>query len=78
MLSEYFGELLRQVLKCVGVNQNVFHVFNHGITCGLDASDFIVFIVTYTSSIAPYTNVIYWITKKPPTLKPRRQFRKGK
>nr|DAN34762.1 MAG TPA: cytochrome oxidase subunit II [Caudoviricetes sp.] len=31
-----------------------------------------------TSGVAPYTNVIYWITKKPPRRKPRRQFRKGK
>ena len=55
MLSEYFGELLRQVLECVGVNQNVFHVFNHGITCGLSANDFRVFIVTYISGVPSYT-----------------------
>lgn len=55
MLPEYFGELLRQVLECVGVNKNVFHVFNHGITWGLYASDFRVFIVTYISGISSYT-----------------------
>ena len=59
MLAEYFGELLRQVLECVGVNQNVFHGFNHGITWGMGASDFIVFIVTYTSGVSSYTGVVY-------------------
>lgn len=59
MLSEYFGELLRQVFECVGVNKNVFHVFNHGITWGLSASDLRVFIVTYISGIPSYTRVVY-------------------
>nr|DAX17126.1 MAG TPA: hypothetical protein [Caudoviricetes sp.] len=55
MLSEYFGELLCQVLECVGVNKNVFHVFNHGITWGLCASYFMVFIVTYMPGVSSYT-----------------------
>lgn len=33
---------------------------------GVDASCFCVFIVTHTSGVAPYTNVVYWITKKSP------------
>lgn len=41
MLSENFGELLRQVLECVGVNQDVFHVFNHGITWVEAQADFV-------------------------------------